>query len=951
MESFQITELPACPPADSDSSSKSTAAYRKTKSPSTATVPPAMRQYLEQKNRVGDAILLFRMGDFYETFYDDARTIARVLGLTLTARDKNSASPIPLAGVPYHAADRYIARLVRAGYKVAISEQLEDPKTAKGVVKRDVVRIITPGTLTDENLLEEREENLLVALLPTQPAWSQGAIGLACVCLSSGRFFAQMIEPGILLDELARLSPAEILIPESGIDSAAPLVDELRQSLTAAVTTRPPHAFDPHLAKTTLCEQFGVSSLAGFGFDGFDASLCAAAAVLDYLRETQKTALSHIVGLRPRRTDGTVMIDQFTLRSLEVERTLREGSREGSLLDAIDMTVSPMGARRLRQWLCFPLSDAAEIRRRQQAITDLRSQPTRLQNIRELLRDMGDVERIMARVGVGRASPRDLAGLGRTLRNCCTLPDAIGPSVRTGNPSALAADQSTSTDRDRGDLLSDIAGSVGGQDDLACYLASALKSDAPAVLRDGGFIADGFHAELDRLRQLGQQGHRYLAEYQAREIERTGIPSLKVGYNSVFGYYIEVTHQHRDKIPPDFVRKQTIRNAERYITDELKRHESEVLSAADRSRQLEVELFEDIRRRVAGETARLLQLAEAIATLDVLAGLAELSRRRDYCKPELVDPDATHDALKGGARILEIVEGRHPVLDITLQERFVPNDCHLSAEGTRLWLITGPNMAGKSTYIRQVALLTLLAQTGSFVPARSMRWSPVDRIFARVGANDELARGQSTFMVEMIETARILNNATSQSLVILDEIGRGTSTYDGLAIAWAVTEYLVEQLGCRTLFATHYHELTELAERLSGAGNLNVAVREQLRPGETGRGVVFLHKIVPGSTDRSYGVHVAAMAGLPTGVVRRSEAVLEALERGFDRKRRARGLQVHDERPVQPLLFDMAEVKHPPKAWKGILELLNAVQVNRTTPVEALALLDRLQTMLRDETA
>ncbi len=946
-----------------------------------STIPPAMRQYLEQKARVGDAILLFRMGDFYETFYEDAKTLARVLGLTLTARDKNSASPIPLAGVPYHAADRYVARLVRAGYKVAVSEQLEDPKTAKGVVKRDIVRILTPGTLTDESLLDERQENLLVALMPTEPSWSHGPIGLACVCLSSGRFFAQMVSHDVLVDELARLAPAEVLVPESGVEAVHPLLDDLRQGLSAAVTARPPHVFDPHLAKGVLCEQFGVSSLSGFGFDTFDASLCAAAAVLDYLRETQKTALAHIVQIVPRRSDGAVMIDQFTLRSLEVERTLRDGGREGSLLGAIDMTVSPMGARLLRQWLCFPLNDTIEILCRQQAITDLRDQPTRLQRARDLLRDMGDVERIMARVGVGRASPRDLAGLGRTLQLCGQLPDAIGPSV---SENEAAAD----------DMLTGIAHAMSGHEDLAAFLIAAIKPDAPAVIRDGGFIADGFNAELDRLRHIGQEGHRYLAEYQAREVERTGIPSLKVGYNSVFGYYIEITHQHRDKVPPDYVRKQTVRNAERYITDELKRHENEVLGAADRAKQFEADLFEEIRLRVAGEAARLQTLAEAVAALDVLAGLAELSRRRDYCRPELVletsnsrnaqrpkdnvgksnrraaesnelaenepgDPEAllrTGDREAPASpspfpRILEIVEGRHPVLDVTLGERFVPNDCKLSSDATRLSLITGPNMAGKSTYIRQTALLTLLAHTGSYVPAKSMRWSPVDRIFARVGSNDELARGQSTFMVEMVETARILNNATPHSLVILDEIGRGTSTYDGLAIAWAITEFLVERAGCLALFATHYHELTELADRLDGAGNLNVAVREQLRPGGAGRDVVFLHKIIPGATDRSYGVHVAAMAGLPGGVVRRSEQVLDALEKGFDRKAHSKGLAQAAGNSDQLMLFGAVEPAGPPKEWADVVEALKSVKVDRTTPIEALAILERLQAILGNQDA
>lgn len=941
---------------------------------------PAMRQYLEQKRRVGDAILLFRMGDFYETFYDDAKTIARVLGLTLTARDKNSDAPIPLAGVPYHAVDRYVARLVRAGFKVAISEQLEDPKTAKGVVKRDVVRIITPGTLTDEGLLDERADNFLVALLPTADDWSAGEIGLACASLASGRFFAQMVPAGRLMDELTRLRPAEVLVPEAAIGAPSPVVESMRDALGAAVSERGRHVFDAHLAEAALCEHFQVATLSGFGFDRFDASLCAAAAVLDYLRETQKTALAHLLTITPRLTDDAVMIDQVTLRSLEVERTLREGGREGSLLAAVDATASPMGARLLREWLCYPLLDVGRIRKRQAAVTALKDETNRLERIRAILRTMGDVERVLARVGLGRASPRDVVGLGQALLACRSLAETIGPSVLESDNAAGGSDGE--------DLLSEIAAAARGHEALGEFLMSALKDDAPAVLRDGGFIADGYDAELDRLRAVGREGHAYLAEFQAREAQRTGIPTLKVGYNSVFGYYIEVTHQHRDRVPPDYVRKQTVRNAERYITDDLKRHENEVLGAADRARQRELELFEAIRQRVAKDLKPLQRAAEAVATLDVLASFAELARTRSYCRPEIVEETRKEEVERPKSRnacpwsdeeakdaktpkirnpksetcnsvpscVLEVCEGRHPVLDVTLRERFVPNDCRLSEDGDRLLIITGPNMAGKSTYIRQVALLTLLAHTGSYVPAKAMRWSPVDRIFARVGANDELARGQSTFMVEMVETARILHNATSRSLVVLDEIGRGTSTYDGLAIAWAVTEHLARRVRCRTLFATHYHELTALADRLPQVANFNVAVREELRPGGTGRGVIFLHKILPGATDRSYGVHVAAMAGLPSSVVRRSETILSALECGHAGARTGpaaldspdAAAEGGDTKPIaqvadedQLLLFHGEPPL--PAGCRAVAARLAEIDVERTTPLDALALLEELK--------
>lgn len=906
------------------------AASRRSTGTATPSLTPAMRQYIEQKEQVGDAVLLFRMGDFYETFYEDAKTISRELGLTLTARNKNSDEPIPLAGVPYHAIEGYIAKLVRAGYKVAISEQLEDPKQAKGVVKRGIDRIITPGTLTDEALLDDRSDNYLAALCPTGKDWQDGPIGLAMVELAGGRFSAQMIAPEAIADELARLRPAELLVPEREVDVDTRFLDRLREASEAAISPRPPHVFDAHVAERRLREHFAVSSLEGFGFDRFDASLCAAAAVLDYLKETQRSALQHILRIVPRQMADRVLIDQVTLRSLEVERTIRDGAREGTLLDAVDMTTGSMGARRLRQWLCYPIRRIDTIRARQDAIASLVQQVSRLGELRERLKSICDIERISARLGVGRVSPRDLAALGRALCDCDALAETIGPAVRL--PEDL-------TD----DLLGELAATLRGHTELATFLTTALKEDAPPIVRDGGYIAEGHNAELDRLRNIGTEGHQWLAEYQARELKRTGISTLKVGYNSVFGYYIEITHQHRDKIPPEYVRKQTIRNAERYITEELKQHENEVLGASDRAKQLEFELFEEIKRQAASHLPALLRAADAVATLDVIAGMAELARTRDYHRPELVE--GVGDGSSGG--ILEIFDGRHPVLDIALAERFVPNDCRLSPDGDRLLIITGPNMAGKSTYIRQVALLVLLAQTGSFVPAKSMRWSPVDRIFARVGASDELARGQSTFMVEMVETARILNNATAESLVILDEIGRGTSTYDGLALAWAITEHLHSRIGCRAMFATHYHELTELAEQLGGVANYNVAVKEELRSVGTGRDVVFLHKIVPGATDRSYGVHVAAMAGLPTSVLKRSEAVLSQLEKNFARRSRTKGLAAERARDdAQLMLFGSTETL--PDWWRKLIDAIGGLDVDKTTPIEALSLLSQLQKIVRE---
>jgi DNA mismatch repair protein MutS len=916
-------------PATADAKARKSAA-KSTSADTGAT--PAMRQYLDQKARVGEAILLFRMGDFYETFYEDAKTIAKVLGLTLTARDRNSASPIPLAGVPYHAVDRYVARLVAAGYKVAISEQMEDPKTAKGVVQRDVVRIITPGTLTDEALLEEKKDNLLAAVCLESGDWTKGIVGLAMVELSSGRFFAQMLASSDLADELARHQPAEVLLSEDAEQAASPIVARVVSTNPIPVSKLAPHLFDSHFAKKTLCDHFKVTGLSGFGFDRFDASLRAAAAVLEYLKQTQRAALAHIATITPRVLGDTVLLDQFTLHSLEVEYTIRDRGRDGSLLGAVDMTVSAMGARLLREWLCSPLRNVETIRARQDAIASVKSSAQIRRTVRDLLGDSSDIQRILARLALGRASPRDLVGLGRTLGVCTQLSDAIRPLATSGPDAGLKlapADPTSSR------MLAGLSADLGGHQELADYIAGALNDDAPAVTREGGFIRDGHDAELDRLRTLSKDSHRYLAEYQAREAQRTGISALKVGYNSVFGYYIEVTHQHRDRVPSDYIRKQTVRNAERYITEELKRHESDVLGATERSQQLELKLFDDIRNRIATNLTVLQAAANALAALDVLAALAELSAQRNYCRPEFVA-----DAVG----LLDIEQGRHPVLDATLASSFVPNNCTLSRDKNFVMIITGPNMAGKSTYIRQTALLALLAHTGSDVPAKSMRLAPVDRIFARVGASDELSRGQSTFMVEMVETSRILNTATEHSLVILDEIGRGTSTYDGLAIAWAVTEHLAKRVACRALFATHYHELTEIAARLPGVSNFNVAVREELRPTGAGRDVVFLHQIVPGPADRSYGIHVAAMAGLPGSVVRRAEKLLVTFEQNFERRSKAEVPAVDSDQ--LPLFQDAAPQN---EAYHEIVDALQSMDISQIRPIDALKLLEELQRLIASE--
>ncbi len=873
------------------------AKHRPSKSGTDAAVTPAMRQYAEQKAQVPDAILFFRMGDFYEMFYEDAKIASRVLGLALTSRSKGE-SPIPLAGIPYHALESYLSKMVNAGYKVAISEQVEDPKQARGVVKRAIVRIVTPGTLTDEALLDQQADNYLAAISP-----GNGQVGLACVELSTGAFFAELLDRGQVMDELVRLRPAELLVPETDIDRHDESARQFRELTGGTVCQRAGHVFGPHQAEQTLHKHFGVSTMAGFGFEHMDASLCAAGAILDYLQETQKANLFHIVNIRRRTSDQYVQIDHSTWRSLEIERTLRQGTREGSLLGAIDETVNPMGSRLLKRWLCFPLRVAEDIIARQDAISELSTDTARLREIRRIIRRIGDFERITARLGLGRASPRDLAGLSRAVSQLQPLREQLGGVTAV--------------------MLSQLSESLGGLDELADLLSRSIRPDAPMTMHEGGIIASGYNEELDRIRCIGSDGQRWLADYQAREIQRTGISSLKVGFNKVFGYYIEVTNTYRSRVPADYVRKQTVKNAERYITDELKRYETGVLTAEERANQLEHELFDEVRGQACRYITALQRAADSVAVIDVLAGLAQVALNRAYTRPELVEAD-----------VLEITEGRHPVLEQTLAERFVPNDCAFDESAQRLLIVTGPNMSGKSTYIRQVALLVLVAQTGSFVPAQSMRWGLVDRIFARVGASDEITRGQSTFMVEMIEAANILNNATRQSLIVLDEIGRGTSTFDGLSLAWAITEHIAVNIRCRTLFATHYHELTELAELLGGVKNYNVAVREWQDE------VVFLHKIVEGGTDKSYGVHVARLAGIPPEVVERSKEVLAELERSFARESRTpRMSRRRTKRDDQMLLFADPN--------EEIIRKLREVDVDSTTPLDALRILKELQDSAR----
>jgi DNA mismatch repair protein MutS len=840
------------------------------------------------------------MGDFYELFYEDAQTAARVLGLTLTSRDKGSPNPVPMAGFPYHALDNYLRKLIQAGYRASVCEQVEDPKQAKGMVKREVTRVVTPGTLTDDALLDPRESNYLATVYP-----QRDRVGLAWLELSTGQFVTADLEPAHLADELARLRPAECLLPDQARGSAA--LASLGQIPGMLLTERASWCFVPEQALKVLLEHFGTSTLEGFDVDQQAAGITAAGVLLAYVQETQKSSLNHIVRLEPYRRGTNLIVDEATRRSLELTRTLREGKRDGSLLAVIDETVSPMGSRLLAEWLSNPLTDIDAINRRLDAVAELAPDALLCHDVREMLRETYDLQRLTARIATGRATPRDIGFLAATLRLLPRLKAKL-----SGRAAAILQELER-----RLDLCPDIRSDV----------EAVLVDEPPLAYLEGGVIRSGCHAELDELRDLARGGKEWIARYQAQEAVRIGIPSLKVGFNRVFGYYLEVTAAQAEKVPADYIRKQTLKNQERYITPELKLHEERVLRAEQQAQMLEQELFLALRERVGRQGARLQQTAEVLAHVDVLVALGVLAQKSNYCRPELTTEP-----------VLEIHDGRHPVLDrLQPTGQFVPNDVRLGKSAGLIQIITGPNMAGKSTYIRQAALLTIMAQMGSFVPARAARIGIADRIFARVGASDELGRGQSTFMVEMTETARILNAATDRSVVILDEIGRGTSTYDGISLAWAVTEFLHDAISCRTLFATHYHELTELTSTLQHARNWNVAVRED------DERIIFLHKIVEGTADKSYGIHVARLAGVPLDVIERAEVILTTLEadhldesgrpkvpqrQRMSRKRRERQLS----------LFGPAN--HP------LLDSLRELDVAQMTPDAALAALQRLRAEL-----
>ncbi|MBE9536802.1 MAG: DNA mismatch repair protein MutS [Proteobacteria bacterium] len=868
-----------------------------------------MKQYLEIKDRCRDAILFFRLGDFYEMFFDDAVDASKILEITLTARNKNDENPVPLCGIPYHAASSYIAKLIEHGRKVAICDQVEDPKEAKGIVKRDITRIITPGLVIDEGTLSAKDTNYLASACLRDKTW-----GLSFLDLSTGDF--RMTELpfsespaglSLLWDELLRIDPKELLISDA-INKCFTASDDLPLN-PSAFTNLDDDCFDIEEGRKRLLEHFRLQSLDGLGCASMTAGLGAASAILAYIGENQNAYAGHVDRLRPYHTDSFMHIDAATKRNLELTSTMLEENKKGSLLQVLDFTETAMGGRRLKEWINYPLQDAGAINDRLDGVAEFKDAASLRREVRELLGGIYDLERLNGRVSMGRANPRDMIALGNSLKKL--------PHVKK-----LLEDFNSK-------LLQTLSSEIDPVEQLELLIDSAIEEAPPINIKEGGIICRGFNSELDELRQISSEGKTYLTRMELQEKERTGISSLKVRYNKVFGYYIEVTKTNLALVPDNYIRKQTLSNAERYITPELKEYEAKILGAEDKIEALEYEIFASIREKAASYSKRLRDTADALSSVDVLCSLGETADRFDYVRPEVSESGR-----------LKIVSGRHPVVErLNPEDPFVPNDTCLDSKEDQLIIITGPNMAGKSTYIRQVAVLTLMAHMGSFVPADSAEIGIVDRIFTRVGASDNLAKGQSTFMVEMNETSNILNNATGKSLIILDEIGRGTSTFDGVSIAWAVAEYIHDSpgLGAKTLFATHYHELTELALTKERVKNYNVAVKEW------NDSIIFLRKIVEGGASRSYGIEVARLAGLPTEVVARSKEILSNLERGeFDDEGVPKISVPKGKCSDMPLKQSqqMSLFIHPAE---HIFEEIRSMDISSMTPLDALNRLSRFK--------
>ena len=881
------------------------------------TFSPMMQHYLQMKEKYKDCILFYRIGDFYEMFFDDAKTVSRELELTLTGKDCGTEERAPMCGVPFHAAQTYIDRLVKNGHKVAICEQMEDPKSAKGLVKRDVIRIVTPGTNMEPGALDEKRNNYLMGI-----AYLGERLGVAYCDYSTGDFFVTEVKDSReLFDEIAKVSPAEIITNQYFAMSGISL-DDLKERQHICISVLDNRYFDEETIKGRMREHFNVAVLDGLGLTDFPTGFFAAGAVLNYLYETQKNSLPHITRITPYLTGKFMLIDSSSRRNLELTETLREKAKRGTLLWVLDKTKTAMGARTLRSVIEQPLLDKKEIIKRQDAIEEMVSNTAQREEIRESLDAVYDLERIMTRISCKTANPRDLIAFRTSI--------GMIPPVKALLSNAHAA------------LLEQIYGQLDDCRDLYDLVGRAITDDPPILLRDGGIIREGYSQEADRLRKAKTDGKQWIADLETKGREETGIKNLRIRYNKVFGYYFEVTNSYKQLVPESWERRQTLTNAERYTTRELKELESTILGAEDRLNSLEYDLFSEVREKIASQIDRVRASSKALAALDVICSLAKVAEQNNYVRPKI-----------NSRGIIDIKEGRHPVVEKMLgDEQFVANDTFLNKEEDKIAIITGPNMAGKSTYMRQTALIVLMAQTGSFVPAEAASIGLVDRIFTRVGASDDLASGQSTFMVEMSEVANILNNATPDSLLILDEIGRGTSTYDGLGIAWAVVEYIAtnRKLGSRTLFATHYHELTELEGKIPGVKNYCIAVKEH------GENIVFLRRIVRGGADKSYGVQVARLAGVPKAVLTRAAELVEELS-GADISQNAsriaeagasfRSARKQKEAPKdypdeQMSLFEKPE-SHREEDARGLVQEIRNLDITHMTPLDALNKLFELQ--------
>ena len=875
---------------------------------------PMMQQYLQTKEEYPDCILFYRLGDFYEMFFDDAITASKELEITLTGKNCGLEERAPMCGVPYHAVDSYLNRLVSKGYKVAICEQMEDPKLAKGIVKRDVIRIVTPGTNLDMQALDETKNNYIMSIV-----YIADRFGLSVADVTTGEYMVTEIESsGKMMDELTKFMPSEIICNEAFYMSGMNL-DDLKNRLGITIYSLDAWYFDDALCRKTLMEHFQVKSLQGLGLEDYDCGMIAAGALLKYLEETQKNSLSHLSRLTTYTTGNYMVLDSSTRRNLELVEMLREKQKRGSLLWVLDKTKTAMGARTLRKYVEQPLIDKASIKKRQDAIEELKNNAICREEIREYLGPVYDLERLVGKITYQSANPRDLIAFQSSL--------SMLPPIK-----CILEDMQS-------ELLKEIYGEMDTLEELCTLVKEAIMEDPPLAMKEGGIIREGYNEEVDRLRRAKSDGKGWLAELEAKEREKTGIKNLRIRYNKVFGYYLEVTNSFKNLVPDYYVRKQTLANAERYIIPELKELEDTILGAEDRLCALEYELYCEVRNKIAGEILRIQTTAKAIAKLDVIASLALVAERNNYVRPKINE--------KG---VIDIKDGRHPVVEKMIpNDMFICNDTYLDDKKNRISIITGPNMAGKSTYMRQTALIVLMAQIGSFVPASSANIGLVDRIFTRVGASDDLASGQSTFMVEMNEVANILRNATSKSLLILDEIGRGTSTFDGLSIAWAVVEHISNSklLGAKTLFATHYHELTELEGKIDNVNNYCIAVKEK------GDDIVFLRKIVKGGADKSYGIQVAKLAGVPDSVINRAKEIVEELVNA-DITARVKEIAVQGEnqkkKPQKKLdevdlaqfsLFDTVKDD-------DVLKELKELDISHMTPIDAMNKLYQLQNKLKN---